>query len=178
MSGVYDVILCDPPWSYESGTLLTKWSIEEHYKTMPLDDIKAMGPFVDSLAAKDCVLFMWTTAPKLGEAFEVLTAWGWNYRTGAVWYKNGLGMGHYFRCNHEHLLVAIKGHPKTPPDEMLEGSVFELKKGRHSEKPDYFRGLIERYYPAARKIELFAREKVPNWDVWGLEAPSQNTTLF
>jgi site-specific DNA-methyltransferase (adenine-specific) len=178
ISKKYNVILADPPWRYESGTTLKKWSIEEHYKTMSLDDLKAMLPQIDEIAVKDCVLYLWTTAPKLTEAIELLAAWKFLYRTCAMWHKSGMGMGHWFRIDHEILLLAVRGKPKTPEDTVLESSVFELKKTKHSEKPDYIRAYIERCFPDAKRIELFAREKFHKWDVWGNEAPEFNTVLF
>ena len=174
----YDVLYIDVPWRYESGTTMKRWSIEEHYKTMTLDDIMSLRPMIDELAAPDCVLYLWTTAPKLLQACRVIEAWAFNYRSNLVWHKSGLGMGHWARIDHEHLLIAVRGKPGTPPDTALESSVFELQKGRHSEKPDYFRGYIERCFPQARRIELFARDKVPGWDVHGLEAPKFDTYLF
>jgi N6-adenosine-specific RNA methylase IME4 len=43
--------------------------------------------------------------------------------------------------------------------------------GRHSEKPEKFYQLIERYFPNLPKIELNARAARPGWDAWGYEAP-------
>ena len=46
---------------------------------MCIEDIKALP--VGELAAKDCALFLWITFPCLCEALEVLTAWGFSYKT-------------------------------------------------------------------------------------------------
>lgn len=43
------------------------------------------------------VLFLWATSPKLKEAFQVLAVWDFRYRTCAVWDKEKIGMGYYFR---------------------------------------------------------------------------------
>ena len=178
MSEKYDIIYADPPWRYESGTTMKKWSIEEHYDTMSVGDISNLSKEVKGLAAPDCVLFLWATAPLLPEALTVLSSWGFKYRTHCIWDKKLMGMGHWFRGRHELLLLGVRGKPKTPDDSLLEESVIELTRGKHSEKPDYFRGIIERYFPKAKKIEMFARDKVPGWDVWGRDAPKHNTTLF
>ncbi len=53
---------------------------------MGIEDIKALP--VGELAAKDCALFMWITFPCMQEAFQVLDAWGFQYKTVAfVWIK-------------------------------------------------------------------------------------------
>ena len=49
--------------------------------------------------------------------------------------------------------------------------MIEARRGRHSEKPTAVRELIERMYPHASKLELFARGKPPpGWAFWGNEA--------
>jgi N6-adenosine-specific RNA methylase IME4 len=42
--------------------------------------------------------------------------------------------------------------------------------GRHSEKPEEFRKLIDTLYPNGPRIELFARTAVEGWERWGNEA--------
>jgi N6-adenosine-specific RNA methylase IME4 len=52
-------------------------------------------------------------------------------------------------------------------------SVFEFKRGRHSEKPAEIRRIIEKMYPvfdASSRLELFARERVKGWTSYGFEA--------
>ena len=83
----YDIIYADPPWQYRTYSKKGQGrSAESHYPTMGIEDIKALP--VGELAAKDCALFMWITFPCLQEALEVLTAWGFSYKTVAfVWVK-------------------------------------------------------------------------------------------
>ena len=59
---------------------------ENHYPTRPLAKIKALD--VKSVAADDCVLFLWATAPMLSQAIEVMEAWGFTYKIHAVWSKD------------------------------------------------------------------------------------------
>lgn len=42
----------------------------------------------------------------------------------------------------------------------------------HSRKPDEARDRIVQLMGDLPRIELFAREKVPGWDVWGNEVES------
>jgi N6-adenosine-specific RNA methylase IME4 len=39
----------------------------------------------------------------------------------------------------------------------------------HSRKPDEIHRRIERLYPDAAKLEMFARRPMDGWDVWGNE---------
>ena len=85
--GKYSVIYADPPWQYRVWSKKgTGRSAESHYSTMSLEDIKALP--VHLLAAKDCTLFLWVTFPLLKEAWPVLDAWGFTYKSVAfVWVK-------------------------------------------------------------------------------------------
>ena len=115
----YSIIYADPPWRYKvySKKGLGR-SAESHYPTMELEDIRALP--VGTLAADDCVLFLWTTIPLLHDCFSVMRAWGFSYKTVAfVWIKQNRksdslfwGMGHWTRANAEFCMLATKGHPK------------------------------------------------------------------
>jgi hypothetical protein len=68
----YPVILADPPWHFESYDEETgsDRAAGSHYPTMPLAEICKL-PIAD-LATPDAMLFLWTTAPHLRQAFEVI----------------------------------------------------------------------------------------------------------
>jgi N6-adenosine-specific RNA methylase IME4 len=168
----YQVIYADPPWRYEHPISDSR-KIENQYPTMELDEIKNLRvPSEDN-----SVLFLWATAPKLQEAMEVLQAWGFNYRTCAIWDKEVIGMGYWFRNQHEILLVGIKGEFSPPEPESRISSILREPRGKHSAKPDFIKYLIGEWYPNKTKIELFARKNQPNlfqqdqisWAVWGNE---------
>ena len=128
----------------------------------------------NSIAAADCVLFLWATAPMLPQAIEVLEAWSFTYKTCAVWGKDRIGTGYWFRNKHEILLVGTRGHIPAPAMGTQWSSLILAPVGRHSEKPEAFSEMIESYFPTLPKVELHARGVVsrPGWDVWGLEAPA------
>ncbi len=163
----YPVIYADPPWRYEYIETESR-AIENQYPTMTLDEIKALD--LDSIALDDCVLFMWATSPKLAEAFEVLRAWGFEYRTCAVWDKQKIGMGYYFRQQHELLLVAVRGQPMTPAPANRPSSVLSFPRGEHSAKPVEVYELIEAMYPELPKLEMFCRSPRDGWGAWGNQA--------
>ena len=135
---------------------------------MSIEELCAL-PVAD-VRADDCVLFMWTTSPKLEQAFQVIKAWGFNYKTSFVWDKVKHNFGYYNSVRHEFLLIA--GHGSSTPDvKELHDSVISIERsGKHSEKPEYFRELIDKLYTTGNKVELFARKKGDGWDTWGAEA--------
>jgi N6-adenosine-specific RNA methylase IME4 len=110
----------------------------------------------------------------LPQAIEVMEAWGFIYKTCAVWSKDRIGTGYWFRNKHEILLVGTRGHVPAPAMGTQWSSLIPAPVGRHSEKPEAFCEMIESYFPTLPKIELHARGVVqrPGWDVWGLEAPA------
>lgn len=166
--GPYDVIYADPPWRYKHGTCDPKDSIEHKYPTMLLRDICKL-PVID-IAADNAILFLWTTAPKLMEAGEVIYAWGFDLVSGVVWDKLRMGLGWYARIQHEHLLICTRGRIGVPPvNARMRSIVRSPHPGVHSRKPDLFRTMIVNMYPDARRIELFARQRKPGWDAWGNE---------
>jgi len=167
-SRLYSVILADPPWRYEHSETESR-DIENHYPTMTPADLHALD--VGALCTKDAVLFLWVTSPKVEEAIDLLRAWGFSYRTCAVWVKDKIGMGYYFRQQHELLFVAARGSPPTPDPADRVSSVISAARRDHSVKPDAVHEIIERAYPGLSKVELFQRRARPGWDGWGKEAP-------
>jgi N6-adenosine-specific RNA methylase IME4/ParB-like chromosome segregation protein Spo0J len=165
----YAVLYADPPWHFEvyneeSGV---ERAAGNHYSTMSLDEICAL-PVLD-LATDAAVLFMWTTAPHLQESFQVLAAWGFEYKTNIVWVKDKIGLGYFVRNQHELLLVATRGDMPSPSPANRPPSVISAPRREHSRKPDEAYALIEAMYPTLPKVELFARQRRPGWDVWGNE---------
>ncbi len=162
--GEYQVILADPPWRYEFSETSTR-QIENQYPTMGLEDIKNL----DIPSADKAVLFLWATSPKLEEALEVLRAWGFTYKTCAVWDKEVIGMGYWFRGQHELLLVGTKGGMEPPGPEKRVSSVIRERRDKHSKKPGKVYEIIESMFPGRKCVELFAREQRPGWGSWGNE---------
>jgi N6-adenosine-specific RNA methylase IME4 len=142
---------------------------DNHYRTAPIDDILSVS--VPSIAADDCVLFLWATMPMLPQAFDVMQTWGFTYRSGAIWAKDRLGTGFWFRNKHELLLVGVKGDIPGPVEGTQSLSVIEAPVAAHSEKPKAFYNLIESYFPLLPKIELFARQARDGWDRFGDQSP-------
>jgi len=162
----YDLIVADPPWKY-SFSKSSNRKIENQYETMDLKDIQELLPRFP--IADNAVLFLWATAPKLREALGVMDAWGFTYKTQAIWDKRMIGMGYWFRGQHEIILVGTKGKYSPPIPENRVGSIYSEKRGKHSEKPRVFYDWVDSAFPSAWKLELFARKRRPGWSVWGDE---------
>jgi N6-adenosine-specific RNA methylase IME4 len=170
-AGKFGVLLADPPWLYEFAETNSR-KIENHYPTLSAEEIAALedseGRKATDLPAEDCMLFCWTTSPKLREGLEVVEAWGFDYRTCMVWVKDRIGMGYYARQKHELLLIARRGEPAMPEPEDRPESVFEAPRGRrHSAKPECVYQTIEAMYPDVPKVELFSRTSRRGWASWG-----------
>lgn len=169
----YNIIYADPPWRYEQKRL--QGAAEKHYPTMGIKEMCAL-PVAD-LADKDCVLFMWVTFPMLPEAFKLMEAWGFEYKTVAfVWLKQNkkspswfYGLGFWTRGNAEICLLAKKGKPSRRSASVHQFIISSIE--QHSKKPDITRDRIVELMGDVPRIELFARQKTDGWDVWGNEAP-------
>jgi len=163
----YGVVYADPPWRFEtfSENGMDR-SADNHYPTMDLEAIKAL-PIP---AAADSVLYLWATAPMLPEALEVMQAWGFTYKSHAVWSKDRAGTGYWFRNKHELLLVGTRGNVPAPAPGTQLPSILESPLGRHSEKPALFAEMIEQLFPNTPKIELFCRSPRAGWAAYGNEA--------
>lgn len=166
----YQIIYADPPWSYnDKQNSKNLGGAIKHYPTMGLVALSELP--VKTITEKDAVLFLWVTSPLLEDAFTVINAWGFRYKTSFVWDKILHNMGHYNSVRHELLLVCTKGK-MTPQVKKLFDSVQSIEREKHSKKPGVFRDIINTIYPNGNRIELFAREKPLGWDVWGNEVES------
>ena len=140
---------------------------------MSIESISALP--VSSLTDNDAILFLWVTLPLLPEALNVIRAWGFIYKTAAfVWIKQNKksaslfwGLGHWTRANAEICLLATKGQPKRFSAKVHQVIISPVEE--HSKKPDVIREKIVELAGNLPRVELFARQATPGWDVWGNE---------
>ena len=140
---------------------------------MDIEQIKALP--VGNIAADNCMLFLWATFPCLQEALDTVKAWGFTYKTvGFTWVKTNrrnnrpfFGIGYYTKSNAEVCLLGVKGKPIKVSDAI--SSIVMCPRQEHSKKPDMVREAIVDLCGDIPRIELFARERTPGWDVWGNE---------
>lgn len=174
----YGVIYADPEWRFETFSENGKdRAADNHYPTSDTGAI--MERDVSSIAAPDSVLFLWATAPMIRDALSVMEAWGFQYKSQFVWVKDKAGTGYWNRNRHEILLVGTRGSIPAPAPGTQWPSAIEAPAGRHSEKPEVFRDLIETYFPSLPKIELNCRGAPrAGWAAWGDEAEETASTLL
>lgn len=156
----FGCIYADPPWQY--GNQGTRAATDNHYSTMTIEEIVALP--IPELAADECHLHLWTTNGFLRDALGLLDKWGFEFKSTFVWVKPQLGIGNYWRCSHEIMLLGVRGGLTFPPTNYK--SWIEFDRTEHSAKPEKVRGLIETVSPAPR-LELFGRVAAPGWWVWG-----------
>lgn len=102
------------------------------------------------------------------------------YRSMQVWNKGSMGLGYWFRGNeYEFVLVCARGNVVAPAPGTQPPASFGSPRGDHSEKPVDVYEWIERLWPSAPRVELFARaeDAREGWDVWGLEAPQDREAI-
>lgn len=163
----YRVIYADPPWKY--GNNMPEYFTEQadHYPLMTIKEVAAMP--IEEIAQDNAVLFLWVTSPILDECFEVVKAWGFEYKASFIWDKVKHNMGHYNSVRHEILLVCTRGSCMPDVQKLFDSVQVIERSDRHSGKPEVFREIIDTIYPSGNRIELFARNIVENWEVYGNE---------
>jgi N6-adenosine-specific RNA methylase IME4 len=174
----YQTILADPPW-LETGAGRIKRGADRHYSLMKTDEIIQ---YMSRLPiAENAHLYLWVTNNHLPDGLKVMNALGFSYKHKLVWVKDRIGLGQYFRGQHEDILFGVRGHLPyknsigakrsicTTPD------VIFAKRTEHSKKPDELYPIIElTSYPPY--LEVFARRRRIGWDAEG-DQLEQSTQL-
>lgn len=174
--GTFATIVADPPWRY--GNTSTRGAAEDHYPTMSIEDLCALD-IARERSAEQAHLYLWATAGHLPEAFKVMEAWGFTYKTYLVWVKPQMGMGNYFRVSTELVLFGVKGEMRTNDRGLM--NYFNARRAKHSAKPRAFRELVKKASPGPY-LEMFVRCRkademlcdcsgcADGWTTWGNEA--------
>jgi N6-adenosine-specific RNA methylase IME4 len=170
-AGKFSCIVADPPWTFKTYSANgLKKSAQAHYSCMTRQQICELP--VSDLAADDCFLFLWTSAPALDFAVDVMRYWGFAYKSRMAWRKmtvNGMvrvGPGYLVRTMHEDVLIGTRGKPKLAK---AFPSIFDGLAREHSRKPDAFFDLVQDRC-RGRLLELFARQSRFGWTTWGDQA--------
>ncbi len=175
LAGTFGTILIDPPWRFQNrtGKMAPEHKRLRRYATMSFEEIAALP--VEQYVKTPSHLYLWCPNALLPHGLEIMQAWGFTYKTNIVWYKirkdggpDGRGVGFYFRNVTELLLFGIRGSLRTLQPGRTQVNLLATRKQEHSRKPQEARGIIEQCSPGPY-LELFARERVPNWTQWGDE---------
>ena len=173
----YGAILADPPWRFQTWSAKGEGrSPQRHYRCMELAEVQALP--VRDLALRDCLLFLWATAPMLPQALTTMETWGFRYSTGGAWAKQNssgvgwrLGTGFRLRSSAEFWLIGQRGSPGRIS--RSETNLIVAPVGRHSAKPAGARRKIKAMVNGPY-CELFARERTDGWDSWGDELDAED----
>jgi len=186
----YQIIYADPPWSYKvwsEDKIKAQGCAKKHYQTMNIKDICNLP--VNSISTIQTKLFLWATPPCLQEAFQCISSWGFEYKTIVfAWVKTNkrqvlkqatflpettidrfYGIGHWTASNIELVLGCLKPNGKLNRINKDISQIVLAPRREHSRKPDEIRDKILRLCGDLPRIELFARQRTPGWDVWGDE---------
>ena len=178
LKGTFGTILIDPPWRFtnRTGKMAPEHKRLRRYATMSFAEIADLP--VGKYAKSPSHLYLWCPNALLPQGLEIMAAWGFTYKTNIVWYKirkdggpDGRGVGFYFRNVTELLLFGIKGSMRTLQPGRTQVNLVPTRKREHSRKPEEARNIIEQCSPGPY-LELFARERTPNWTQWGDEVDS------
>lgn len=162
-TGLFDVIVIDPPWNYgrvyDPETSRVANPYPEMNQSQLLDlEIPHKG---------DSVMYLWTTHAFLFDAKQLLDSWGYTYKATLVWNKQKMGMGAWLRMQCEFVLLGIKGKPFY--DNTKWRDVINEPRREHSRKPDVFYDMVNDV-TAGRKLDFFSREEREGWHTYGAEA--------
>ena len=156
--GVFEIIAIDPPWKYDTADQYDPSGFRggTPYPEMSVDELAEL----ELPAAKDCVLWLWTTHKFMRHAFTLLDAWGFEEKVIITWAKDRMGTGRWLRSQSEFCIMAVKGCPKV--DLTNQTTVLHAPMRQHSRKPDEFYKLVESLC-IGRRLDYFSREKRTGW---------------
>lgn len=166
-TGTYRTLVIDPPWAYQNNSGRQRQPYAG--RNLSLEEIKGfnVGRWVPP---DDGHLYLWVTDAYAGDAYSIIRAWGFEPKCSLVWVKDRIGMGNYFRHQHELCFFAVKGNLRLK--RMDTPTVFAAPMTKHSEKPDAFYSLVEDCSPGPY-LDVFARKKRAGWDVFGDEVTEE-----
>jgi N6-adenosine-specific RNA methylase IME4 len=172
----FATLLADPPWRFinRTGKVAPEHRRLSRYDTLSVEEICALP--VPDIAADKSHMYLWVPNALLAEGLQVLTAWGYRYKSNLVWHKvrkdggsDGRGVGFYFRNVTELVLFGVRGGMRTLSPGRSQVNLLATRKREHSRKPDELYSIIEACSPGPY-LELFARYPQAGWNVWGDEA--------
>ncbi|MDU6046791.1 MAG: MT-A70 family methyltransferase, partial [Proteus mirabilis] len=178
----YDLILCDPPWSYNNK--VSNGAADNHYNTTDLYSLSRLP--IEKYSSKNAVLFMWYTGNFVLEAIKLAEAWDFKVKNmfGFAWVKlnknagdrinkkppedffdfmeilnneTKINCGNYTRQNVEMCLIATRGNGLPRQSASVRQIIYSCL-GEHSEKPKEVHHRLEELYGDVPRLELFARE--------------------
>ena len=161
-SGLFEVVVMDPPWAYGREFDPDGSRVANPYPEMTQGQLLELQPPF----AKDCVLFLWTTHSFIFDAKALLDRWGFTYKATMVWDKQSLGMGAWLRMQCEFCLIGVRGRPTWSNTTWRD--IISERRREHSRKPDAFYKMVEDV-TVGRRLDYFSREQREGWESFGNE---------
>jgi N6-adenosine-specific RNA methylase IME4 len=174
--GPFGLVYADPPWWWRPRSAKGDGR-RPPYGRVDLEDLYGLP--LPGIVAEDAALALWTIDSLVPLMPALAAAWGFpRYSsvcfTWAKTTKHGkwhFGGGKTTRRNPEMCLLFARGKKGLPIRDHAVRQLIVAPVREHSRKPDEARFGLERLFGEVSRIELFARERVPGWTAWGLEAP-------
>lgn len=181
----FQVIVADPAWGFNDNLKKMKRPVRRaasaQYNVMTPAQIAAI-PVADVADPMGCLLALWVPGSFLVHGLQVMKAWGFTHKQVFVWVKlkkkyheeqdwneaTRVGMGRLFRQSHEIALIGTSGKSVYPwlDDHSQRSVAFDLNQG-HSIKPPTLQRRLEKMFPDADKLEMFARRARKGWTAAG-----------
>ncbi len=177
----FQVIVADPAWGFNDGLKKMKRSVKRsaasQYNVMTPAQVAAI-PVASVSDPMGCMLALWVPGSMLMHGLDVMNAWGFKHKQVFVWIKlkkgyrdeddwndaTRVGMGRLFRQSHEIALIGTSGKSVYPwlEDRSQRSVAFDLNAG-HSVKPPTLQTRLDRMFPEANRLEMFARRPRNGW---------------
>lgn len=169
----YRTLVADPPWHYDVRRTDETHRARSPYPTMTQAELLQLP--VGRWAAEEAHCYLWATNAFLQQAFALLAAWGFAYKTLLTWGKgrieggrliHQIGVGNYYRNSTEHILFGVRGG--LPVLNHDAATLFITPRREHSQKPDAFYDRVQHMSPGPY-LDVFSRQQRLGWDTWGAE---------
>jgi len=169
MTMKFGTILADPPWRFSNrtGKVAPEHKRLSRYATMAFTEIQSLP--IKTVAMDQSHLYLWVPNALIQEGLDVISAWGFSYKTYITWFKirkdggpDGRGVGFYFRNTTEMVLFGVRGSLRTMKAGRTQVNIIRTRKREHSRKPDELYPVIEACSPGPY-LELFARHPRDGW---------------
>ena len=173
-STLFKTVYMDPPWNESGGAKSPSY---------PLIKTPDMLPTITHCGlwsiAPDAHCYMWVTNNFLEDGLRLLSRLGFRYVSNLCWVKHRIGLGRYFRGQHELCLFGVRGRgvavvteARNIPTVLDPLNTLGAPRTEHSKKPTEFYSLIEARSQGPY-LEVFARNTRQGWQSWGNDAAVQ-----
>jgi N6-adenosine-specific RNA methylase IME4 len=155
-----NAVVIDPPWNQTGGGKIRRGA-DRHYKLMKQPEIiSTCKKMLSQYEVSDNAHFyIWVTNNQVPDGLNLMEELGVRYVTNVCWVKKRIGLGYYFRGQHELMLFGVKGNGAIPKSENKKlSSVIVAKARQHSRKPEESYRLVEKR-TTGRILYLFSRQK-------------------